>query len=163
MQIPVVGEQLQTLFGKPHVEGALTGDQAGCRTFWTGFTWHVWKIKTMLKKGFQIRIQMKRCGGNSKFSSRVAQLTEAPADVDVEVNAVVTVVHQEAVAHFDQRAEVVLLAVRVQHVTWHLDTAFIPLLLRVPWFLTREYLTSICQLWAELLFWPRSEGGDKIN
>lgn len=75
---------------------------------------------------------MKRCGGNYKFSSRVAQLTEAPADVDVEVNAVITVVHQEAVAHFDQRAEVVLLAVRVQHVTWHLDTAFVPLLLRVP-------------------------------
>lgn len=72
MQIPVVGEQLQTLFGKPHVEGALTGDQAGCRTFWTGFTWHVWKIKTMLKKGFQIRIQIKRCGGNSKFSHLVA-------------------------------------------------------------------------------------------
>lgn len=100
---------------------------------------------------------------NSVVSSHVAQLTEAPADVDVEVNAVVTVVHQEAVAHFDQWAEVVLLAVRVKHVTWHLDTAFIHLLIRVSWFLTREYLTSICQLWGELLFWPWSERGDKIN
>lgn len=47
-------------------------------------------------------------------------LTEAPADVDVEVDAVVAVVHQEAVAHLDQRAEVVLLPVCVEHVTRHL-------------------------------------------
>lgn len=62
---------------------------------------------------------------NSVISSCVCQLTEAPADVDVEVNAVVTVVHQETVAYFDQRAEVVLLAVHVEHVTRHLDTTFI--------------------------------------
>lgn len=41
MHILVVGEQLQGFGGKTHVEGALTGDQAGCRTFWTGFIWHV--------------------------------------------------------------------------------------------------------------------------
>lgn len=49
-------------------------------------------------------------------------LTEAPADVDVEVNAVVAVIHQEALAHSDQRAEVVLLPVCVKHVTRHLHT-----------------------------------------
>ncbi len=49
-------------------------------------------------------------------------LTEASADVDVEVDAVVTVVHQVAIAHFDQRAEVVLHAVRVKHKAGHLDT-----------------------------------------
>lgn len=48
-------------------------------------------------------------------------LTEASADVDVEVDTVVTIVHQIAVAHFDQRVEVVLLAVRVEHVTGHLE------------------------------------------
>lgn len=50
------------------------------------------------------------------------ELTEASADVDVEVDAVVTVVHQITVAHFDQRAEVVLLTVRVKRITGHLDT-----------------------------------------
>ncbi len=47
-------------------------------------------------------------------------LTETSADVDVEVDAVVAVVHQIAIAHFDQRAEVVLLTVRVEHITGHL-------------------------------------------
>lgn len=86
---------------------------------------------------------------NSVISSRVAQLTEAPADVDVEVNAVVTVVHQEAVAHFDQWAEVVLLAVRVEHVTWHLDTAFIHLLIRVSKGIFDIHLSTMS--WAAVL------------
>lgn len=49
-------------------------------------------------------------------------LTETPADVDVEVDAVVAVVYQIPVAAFDQRAEVVLLTVRVEHVAGHLKT-----------------------------------------
>lgn len=62
---------------------------------------------------------------NSFIPSCDAGLTEVPADVDVKVAVVVAVVHLEAVAHFDQRAEVVLLPVRVEHVTRHLDTAFV--------------------------------------
>lgn len=49
-------------------------------------------------------------------------LTQVSADVDVEVDGVVTVVHQVAAAHFDQRVEVVLLAVRVEHEAGNLDT-----------------------------------------
>lgn len=48
-------------------------------------------------------------------------LTQVSADVDVEVDGVVAVVHQVAAAHFDQRVEVVLLAVRVKHVAGNLD------------------------------------------
>lgn len=60
-----------------------------------------------------------------------AGLTEVPADVDVKVAVVVAVVHLEAVAHFDQWAEVVLLPVRVEHVTRHLDTTFVCLFIWV--------------------------------
>lgn len=49
-------------------------------------------------------------------------LTETAADVDVEVDAVVAVVHQVAIVHFDQRAEVVLLTVGVERVAGHLHT-----------------------------------------
>lgn len=49
-------------------------------------------------------------------------LTEVSADVDVEVDGVVAVVHQVAAAHFDQRVEVVLLAVRIEHEAGNLDT-----------------------------------------
>lgn len=49
-------------------------------------------------------------------------LTEVSADVDVEVDGVVPVVHQVATARFDQRAEVMLLPVRIEHVAGHLDT-----------------------------------------
>lgn len=49
-------------------------------------------------------------------------LTEVSADVDVEVDGVVAIVHQVAAAHFDQRVEVVLLAVRIEHEAGNLDT-----------------------------------------
>lgn len=52
----------------------------------------------------------------------VQALTEVSADVDVEVDGVVPVVHQVAIADFDQRAEVMLLPVRIKHVAGHLDT-----------------------------------------
>lgn len=41
----------------------------------------------------------------------VQALTEVSADVDVEVYGVVPVFHRVAIAHFDQRAEVMLLPV----------------------------------------------------
>lgn len=59
---------------------------------------------------------------SSSLHSLRQALTQTPADVDVEVDAVVAVVHQVPVSAFDQRAEVVLLPVRVEHVTWHLET-----------------------------------------
>lgn len=39
--IPVAGEQLQLTAGRAHVIVVLTGDQAGCRAFGTGFVRHV--------------------------------------------------------------------------------------------------------------------------
>lgn len=54
--------------------------------------------------------------------SNESELTEAPTNVDVEVDAVVAVVHQDAVACSDQWAEVVLLPVCVEHGTRNLHT-----------------------------------------
>lgn len=127
MQTPVVGEQLQRLGGESHVKGALTGDHTGCRTFWAGFPWHVWWTQTKVKNDKhseteQIwrKTRMQRLNQSIRHCSG---LTEAPADVDVEVDAVIAVVHQEAVAHLDQWAEVMLLPICVEHVTRHLHTA----------------------------------------
>ena len=48
-------------------------------------------------------------------------LTEAAADVDVEFPQVVAVVHQIAGGQADQRRQVVLPAVAVEHVAGHLQ------------------------------------------
>lgn len=47
-------------------------------------------------------------------------ITKAAADVDVEVDAVITVIHQIAIVHFDERIQVMLLPVRVKHIAGHL-------------------------------------------
>lgn len=52
------------------------------------------------------------------------RLTEAAADVDVEVDGVVSVVHQVTVSGLDQRVQVVLLPIGVKHVAGHLQDAF---------------------------------------
>lgn len=94
---------------------------------------------------------------NSIVPSCDAGLTEVPADVDVKVDVVVAVVHLDAAAHLDQRAEVVLLPVRVEHVTRHLDTAFVYLLIWVDLIFNHavQRLSRCSGYWAE--------GGSKTN
>ena len=57
------------------------------------------------------------------FARREAtcRLTQAPADVNVEVPLVVRVVHQVAVRQLDQGVQVVLLTVRVKRIAGDLD------------------------------------------
>lgn len=49
-------------------------------------------------------------------------LTESAADVDVEVSAVVNIVHQIAIVQSDQRVQVMLLPIRVKHIARYLQT-----------------------------------------
>lgn len=61
------------------------------------------------------------CKTTARVRSRVDRLTETAADVDVEVDAVVAIVHQVTVIQLDQGVEVVLLPVGVEHVAGHLQ------------------------------------------
>ena len=61
------------------------------------------------------------CSYVLKVSPERRVLTEAAADVDVEVDRVVAVFHQVAGGQVDQRCQVVLPAIAVKHIAWYLQ------------------------------------------